>query len=79
MSIIERGSTIIMGALLFYFVQIKSRSQIFPLCGASVYEHVSRSGEVTYARDPGTGYLLMTNVHLMVHNLMKLMVIFSHL
>ena len=34
--------------------QIKSRSQIFPLCGASVYEHVSRTGEVTYARDPGT-------------------------
>lgn len=26
---------------------------MFPLSGASVYEHISRSGEVTYARDPG--------------------------
>ena len=42
--------------LFLKFVQIKSRSQIFPLCGASVYEHVSRSGEVTYARDPGTDH-----------------------
>ena len=34
--------------------QASSRSQVFPLSGASVYEHVSRSGEVTHAKDPGT-------------------------
>ena len=27
--------------------------QMFPLAGASVYEHVSKNGDVTIARDPG--------------------------
>ena len=39
--------------LFLFLVQIKSRSQIFPLCGASVYEKMKKTGEVTYARDPG--------------------------
>ena len=34
-------------------VQVKYQSQVFPLCGSSVYEHVSRTGEVTFAKDPG--------------------------
>ena len=32
---------------------LQIQSQVFPLSGASVYEHVSASGEVTFARDPG--------------------------
>jgi hypothetical protein len=31
----------------------KYQSQLFPLAGASVYEHVSKNGDVTNARDPG--------------------------
>lgn len=35
---------------------MKNRSQVFPLNGATVYEHVSRAGEVTYPRDPGKSH-----------------------
>ena len=34
-----------------YNAQVKN--QVFPLCGASVYPYVKRTGEVTHAKDPG--------------------------
>ena len=34
------------------------RSQVFPLSGATVYQHVMHSGEVSHSKDPGEGCVL---------------------
>ena len=31
----------------------QAKNQLLPLSGATVYENVSRTGDVTYAKDPG--------------------------
>ncbi len=47
----------------------QAKNQLLPLCGATVYENVSRTGDVTYAKNPGNINFTNLDLYYIQHQL----------